>query len=260
MCELDARTRILCVAGVGVGGLFLDQPLALGIWAAVPTVAALSRMAAAVRPAFALVVLSLVWSATLSQGLFYGDVPRHPAMSLGPLTLWKEGLGWGLVQSLRIVASASAAAWLVSATSPDALLRGLLGLRVPAGAAVMAVAALRTLPTVLSEGKSALRARRQRRPREGLVGLYWVLVPLAARTLRRATTLAEALDARGFDPLVTKLDPPQALPRLDRGLLGVGMLGVAVLAFAEFLWLLRQWGLLWDPRLEVFYVAATRWW
>ena len=44
--------------------------------------------------------VALVWSTALSQGLFYGEVPRSALIHFGPLTLWREGLWHGLAQFL----------------------------------------------------------------------------------------------------------------------------------------------------------------
>ena len=61
-----------------------------------PAVALMTRTQAAVA--------GIVWGTTLSQGLFYGDEPRVALVQLGPVAIWREGVQWGLVQSLRLVA------------------------------------------------------------------------------------------------------------------------------------------------------------
>jgi energy-coupling factor transport system permease protein len=253
---LDPRTRLGVVLAVGLAGLLLDRPASLLALVLVAGGVAGAVLGPRGRGALLVSATALLWSAALSQGLFSVEHPRHVLVQVGPVPIWREGVAWGLVQGGRFVASAAAAAALVATTPPDALLKALVGIRVPTGLAVLAVASLRSAPLVLNEAALAWRSRRSRRPDEWrLVSARALAVPVLARTLRRAGVLAEVLDARGFDIVDGLLDPPAPLPLGDRALLGALALAVAALAALEVAVSARAWGLFWDPAWE-----PVLWW
>lgn len=204
----DPRTKLGLLAAASVVALALDQPTSLGMLTALCALPVVL-----LRPGWrwlgrgALGMAMVVWSTALSQGLFYSAQPRVPALVIGPLTLYREGLEHGLVQSLRFLASGMAGLALVLSTSPERLFAALLALRVPFGVAFLAVTALRALPEIGAEWLAVRRARARRgRPAWQRSPWAWVglelslLRPVVARALRRARALAESLDARGFDP------------------------------------------------------------
>ena len=237
---LDPRVRLALVAAVGMLAVTLDAPSTLG---ALALVTALVAALAVRRHRLALLGLGLavVWSTVVSQSLFYADLPRTPALHLGPLVFWREGAVHGLVQSLRLVAMAFAGATLATTTAPDRLLQGLVALRVPWAVALVAVTALRAVPQIVTEWSAVRRARRRGRPPSApwarLRDEMLLLRPVVARSVRRARTLAEALDSRGFDADAprTPRHPLRLRPIEVGGLLGVGGLVAAVVG-AELLY------------------------
>lgn len=201
---IDARPRALSLGLVGLLAVLLDQ---------LPGLAALAALSASVsllavpsprhRWRLGGLALTVIWATVLSQGLFYGDVPRVPWLSLGPFTLWREGVWHGLVQSLRLVAVGMAGLALALTTAPDALLVALRRLGVPWAPSFLAVTALRFVPIATGEWATVRQARAQGRAPGGgrwrLADEIGNLVPVIARTLRRARALAASLDMRGFD-------------------------------------------------------------
>ena len=156
----------------------------------------------------ALAILAIVWSTVLSQGLFYADQPRVSLGHIGPLHLYREGVTYGLAQSMRFVGLSLGGIALAVSTPPDRLFAALVRLRVPFGLALMAATALRFLPAVGQEALIVRQARAARgRPTWRRSPIAWLalevslLRPIVARSWRRAQNLAESLDARGFDPL-----------------------------------------------------------
>lgn len=204
---MDPRVRLLLVMAVGVLALSLERPLSLLVLAAI---AAMPLLASGVvrqwwGRALGVVVL-LTWSTAFSQGLFYATEPRVPLFALGPVVVWKEGVLWGLVQSLRFIAVSLAGLGLALTTPVDRMMAGLRGLHVPFGLAFLAAMSLRFLPVLTSEWWTARRARARRgRPAWQRGPFAWLRLevdlmrPVLARALRRARSLAESLDARGFD-------------------------------------------------------------
>lgn len=204
----DPRARIVALFLLGLALLALDAPVSLGVPAALAaTGLLLSRGMAGWRLRFLAGLALLTWSTVLSQGLFYADWPRTPLVSVGPLTLWREGMTHGLTQSLRFSAMVCAGVWLAVATPTDRLVAGLRALRVPFGLTLMAVAVVRFVPLVGGEWV-AVRATRAARGRPVWRRSPWawlalevdLLRPVVARAVRRARALAESLETRGFHP------------------------------------------------------------
>jgi energy-coupling factor transport system permease protein len=269
LCEpvtLDPRTRPLAAAGLWA--VVLDAPLSLGLLALAGALAmAAAPLSARARLRVAGLVLLLVGSTTWTQGLFYGGAPRTQLLSVGPVILWREGVLHGLVQSLRLVALGLLGSAVAVSTPPDRLFAGLVALRVPHGLAFLAVAGLRFVPVVMSEWwiVRQARARRgrpvwQRAPWSALAEEMALLSPVAARAVRRARTLAETMDSRGFDPLHPRR--PRVPLRLGPLDLVVGLLLVALTAAllsAELLFQLYVHGLLYVPALRPLYGQIRTW-
>ena len=84
---MDPRTRLGLLATASVLAVTLDHPGSLLLLTAICVLPI-----AALRPPLrwwlrgAAVVLGLVWSTVLSQGLFYDDQPRVALVTVGPLT------------------------------------------------------------------------------------------------------------------------------------------------------------------------------
>jgi energy-coupling factor transport system permease protein len=207
MRPLDARVKIGLALCAGLLAISLEGPLPLALLVALVALPVLHAPAARGRRLRGLAaILALVWSMTLSQALFYGAEPRVPLLDLGPVVLYREGARHGLVQSMRFVAVALTGIGLALRTPPDRLLAALARIGVPYGLCFLASTALRFVPVAGRELLEVRRARRRRgRPILARAPWSWLalevalLGPVVARSLRRARSLAESLDARGFD-------------------------------------------------------------
>lgn len=265
----DPRARLGLVACLGVLVLCLEGAPALGLLAAGSVALALSqRRMAGWRLRFLAGLVLLVWSTALSQGLFYARFPRTPLFTFGPgLSLWREGLLHGVVQSLRFVAVLAAGVALALSTSADRLLAALLALRVPYGLALMAAASVRFLPLVGGE-LVAVREARARRGRPVWARTPWawlrlevaLLRPVAARALRRARGLAESLETRGFHPTAPRAVRERLVMSSGER---VGMAGAAALTgalvAARGLYVLYGAGLYYHPGLRGLYAWVRAW-
>ena len=256
---LDPRVRIALLLCVGVLAVALGQA---GSLAALAAASALPLLFIGLPRRWlfrgGLALIALVWSTVLSQGLFYAELPRVPWIRLGPIVLWTEGVLWGLVQSLRFMATLLAGIALVVSTSPDRLYAAMLRLRVPFGLAFLASMALRAVPDTARSAFIVRRAR-ARRGRSVLARSPWawlslevaLLRPVVAEALRRARSLAEALDTRGFDPTAPRsARRPLRARRWELGLLAIvgGLTGTAVIGRLLFVLYVT----------EVLYVPAWR--
>lgn len=265
---MDPRTRLALLAAVGVLAVCLDRPGSLGalcVASAVPLCFVGVQRAWLLRGGLALA--AVVWGTVLSQAIFYSDLPRLPLLRLGPITLWQEGVFWGLVQSLRFVATLLAGVAVAVSTPPDRLHAALVRLRVPFALAFLAATALRAVPET-ARAMVEVRQARARRGRPAWRRSPWAWVqlevsmmrPTVAEALRRARALAETLDSRGFDSEAPRgVRRPLAFRPWERGLL-VG-LGAAVSAVVSLrlLFILYASELLYVPELRALYGFVRAW-
>lgn len=264
----DPRVRLALVLCAGVLAVCLERPGSLGLLTGVCALPLL-----ALRPSRRwwgrglLLIGALIWGTVLSQGLFYAEQPRVALVSLGPLHFWREGAVYGLAQSLRFVALALAGLGLALSTPPDRMYAALLGLRLPFGLALMTSTALRFLPEIGQEMATVRRARAWRgRPAHHRSPWAWLrlevslLRPVLARSWRRAHTLAESLDTRGFDPLAPRaVRRPLRMTGGDWGAL-VAALGLTLgVAGARGMYLLYTADLLYVPAMRGLYGWVRAW-
>ena len=265
---MDPRTRLALLACVGVLALCLDRPasLALLCGACLLPLAALD-LPPRVRALGLLSLLGMVWGTVLSQGLFYDELPRLPLLELGPLTLWREGVFWGAVQSLRFVAPLLAGMAVTVSTPPDRLHAALLRLRVPFGVAFLAATALRTVPQTARVVLEVRRARARRgRPAWKRSPWAWLRLevalfrPVVAESLRRARTLAESLDSRGFEAAAPRaVRRPLRFARWELPLLAVaGSITLGAVAL-RVLFLAYTADVLYVPALRPLYGFVRSW-
>ena len=263
--NLDPRTRIILVFNASLMALVLDHwasLLALTLMCFIPF---LSR-ARWTRRALGLSVL-VIWSTVVSQSLFYNAEPRVALGHLGPLTVWREGVIHGLVQSMRMVAVGLAGVALAIRTPPDRLFAGLLRLRLPFGLALMAGSAFRFLPE-LAQSWAVVRQARSRRGRPAHRRNPWawltlevgLLRPLVARAIRRAWCLGESLDSRGFDPVAPRaVRRPLVFGRFEPILIAAVFTVTLSAMSMRVLYLLYTWDSVYVPALRPVYAFVRAW-
>ena len=222
----DPRAKIGLLLSLSVLVVCLDRPGSLFFVFSVAVLAAL-----VMRPprAFWFYLLPAVtvgmWGMVLSQALFYGAFPRTPVVVfvrpdtplLGSITggvaLYWEGIGYGLVQSLRFAVMLTLGLLVGFSTEPRDLLSGLLAWRVPPTAAFMVTASLRFVPTVVTEAGLVLQTQRLRgarilswSPVRTVRGVLDFVKPLLIRNVRRAGLVSDAVETRGFSPSLDAKD------------------------------------------------------
>ncbi len=269
---LDVRLKLAALLAAAVLVVLVDAPLTLLV---------LLALAAALYPASRLplskvrlaaaVALLTVWGTMLGQAIFYASVPRTPLVVLvspdapglgaltGGLVVYREGLLYGAVQSMRIVTMVGLGLWVCWTTEPGEFLSALVRLRVPYGVAFMTVTAMRFLPTVVSEAAVVRSARRMRgyHLRRGAWlhparELAQFMKPLFANAVRRSRALALSVEARAFDPSARRTALVEG--RLGPG--GVAALAILVAAVAAVVALKILNGLFVH---DVYYSSSLRW-
>jgi energy-coupling factor transport system permease protein len=229
--------------------LLAERPLTLlllAIAAAAYALAGASRGARWWRWLAAL-LLAGTWSMALTQGLFYGGAPRTVWLELLPprafplgdppgLYLYREGLAYGVIQSLRFHAIVLLGAGLLARYSAERLAAGLRTAGLPGALCFLSAMALRQVPVLAEEMRTLWLAQRLRgmRPIAGVTALpRAVLLPLLAANLRRADEVAAAFHSRGISVETAAL-PRERPPARERlavwlGAALAGFLGAAVL-------------------------------
>lgn len=265
---LDPRTRLGLISAAGVLAISLERPESLLVFALVCALPLL--WVGADRKWLrrgVIAVLAIIWSTVLSQGLFYAEQPRVSLGSLGPLHLYREGVTYGLAQSMRFVGLSLGGIALAVSTPPDRLFAALVRLRVPFGLALMAATALRFLPEIARETLTVRQARAargretwRRGPAAWLALEVGLLRPIIARSWRRAQNLAESLDARGFDPLAERTwRRPLRMRLLDWSLLSAAFALSAAVASARLLYVLYTAEAFYHPSLRPLYGLVRTW-
>jgi energy-coupling factor transport system permease protein len=151
----------------------------------------------------------------ISQGFFYGLEPRTPILTilpqdsgaLGTLTggvaLYREGILYGALQSLRLFSAMLLSAIIVMTTYPSDLLLGMEGLGVPQRIGFVVMVSIRFLPALTEEAGRILLAQKLRGlnvkgVRGGFRAFRYLLPPLVIDSLRSARRVALAAEVRAF--------------------------------------------------------------
>jgi len=288
--RLDPRLKLCWLACVSILSVVLDAVPALTSLALVSALMASGlRMPPRAWRLLVLVLAAIVWGALLSQGMFYAAEPRTPLLTLIPpfelggwqaegLRLYREGVSYGLAQSLRMVAVTIAGLTVCLSTSPPRLLAALTWLRVPTAIGFMTVAAMRFVPLVLSEYQIVRQARwlRSARDRGRRLSRRWswrpghlatalqseaaLLMPVIAAALRRATSLATSVAARGFDPTARRKPyPPLKMSLVEIALTAALLSATCAVLAAKLLYWLYLAELYYRPGLRPLYDFARTW-
>ncbi|GLV60236.1 hypothetical protein KDH_70560 [Dictyobacter sp. S3.2.2.5] len=188
--------------------------------------------------------------AVLGSLLFFwltnGYAANRP-MQVGPLIITQQGAWLTVVTFVAFCVLFVSSTLLTMTTRPVALIEGLTLLLSPLRRlklpvddfALMLLLALRFIPTLLEEADQLMKAQAARgadimhgTARERFQSLAMFFVPLVQGVLRRASELATALDARGYQsegPRTLLYEQP--LGRLDYLVLGLVILVTTVPLF-----------------------------
>lgn len=145
----------------------------------------------------------------ISQGFFYYFEPRTPILTIlpkdagligkltGGISIYREGLIYGVVQSMRLFSATLLSMVIVMSTHPSDLILGLKRFGVPEKIGFMLTVSIRFLPVLAEEAKRILVAQRLRGLRiKGLRGsirgFRFLIEPLIIDSLRKARRIALA--------------------------------------------------------------------
>lgn len=214
--RLDPRTKLFLSFSFAILIVIFDKPVPLLILFAT----ALFFFILLVPPftyikiAFYLITIALVGT-LISQGFFYYFEPKTILFTIlskdsgflgritGGIYLYKEGLIYGLVQSLRLFSIILLSMAIVISTHPSELILGLNKIGLPQKIGFMLTVSIRFLPALIEEAKRILTAQRLRGLKlKGITDMFkalgYLLIPLIIDSLRKADKLALAAEVRGF--------------------------------------------------------------
>jgi energy-coupling factor transport system permease protein len=192
--------------------------------------------AARVLPAF-LRVMRVLLPITLSLLVFQALAPAFPRpwipiASLGPFTIYQEGIYSGLSLATRAWAGSSFAVLLVLTTHPGDLFASLQRLGMPHELNFMLSASLQLVPIVQREFEIVHSAQRSRGLQaRGFAAVLPSMVPVFAVTIERVQQLAMSLESRAFGSkgVKTSLRNMRAAPKdYLFALVGIGLTAVGV--------------------------------
>ncbi|MBS0210704.1 MAG: hypothetical protein JSS27_17310 [Planctomycetes bacterium] len=269
---VDPRVKLVWLLALSTLSVSVDSMVALIALAVVESLPLAGvRLSWRGWGAVLLLLLGGAWAAVSSQAVFYRFEPRTPLFSVMGVTIWREGAFYGAVQSLRFLGTTALGLAIALSTPAARLMAGMSWFRVPTSVSFMTITALRFLPVLAEQWRQTRQALwlRGYRPGRELARLrlgaalrveIGVLLPLLASLLRRSTTLATAVTARGFDPAGRRTEYPvlraTAVECVATGLLL--LVTVTVVGFKLFLWQAALWE--WQPELlEPWREYSARW-
>ncbi|BBO81949.1 energy-coupling factor transporter transmembrane component T family protein [Desulfosarcina ovata] len=214
--RMDPRAKLIALTSVSILCLLIDKPeILMALFGLSLLGYPLARIPIRNIKILAVLLLLLVWGTIYSQSLFYQEHPRTILFtilaedSLGMhwegLHVFREGIEYGAIQSMRFATTTSLALLFYWTTNPSAMLSGLILLKVPYGLAFMAITSLRFIPLLISEAITVLRAQRLKgyspfRMTNWIRTLFLALVPILANCIRRSAKLAVSVEGRSFQP------------------------------------------------------------
>jgi len=212
-----------------------------------------------------MIVLPVMWSIILMQGLFYRAEPKTILLVLVPpnfpvigwltggLYLYYQGLIYGLVQSLRFVSVILVGLAVAWSSTGSEIIRTLRNYVKSQKLTVSLSVAVRFLDTIRQEVKTVLTAvRLYVKTRSIFELMQHVVIPLISQSVRRSYTLTLALLSRGFSEC-RKVKTGVRLTVVDKILILLLIVPALVLAMLKILTVLFLYDMLYIPELSHVY-------
>jgi energy-coupling factor transport system permease protein len=267
--RIDPRAKLIVLATFSIIAIFIDKPNTLIDLFILSLIGyPVAKIPAKNIKILAVLLFLLIWGTIYSQALFYQQHPRTiiftilPENSLGMnwdgLHVFREGIEYGAIQSMRFAATTSLALLFYWTTNPNAMLFGLIRLKVPYGLAFMVMTSLRFIPLLLAESITVFRAQKLKgyapfKLVNWIKTIFLVLVPILANCMRRAARLAVSVEGRAFAPDASRTYLKAEILEfsiLDRVLVTLCLAAIPVVIFKIFFWLYVN---------DIFYLSQLRW-
>ena len=213
---LDPRTKILMTFLCAILIVFVRTPAGLAALslASVLVFGFARPPVAYVRTVFFIMLFAFV-ATIVTQGFFYYFEPKTPVFTIldknagllgkmtGGIALYKEGVLYGAIQSMRLFSATMISTAVVMTTHPSDMLLGLSKLKLPDRAGLILLVSIRFFPLLFEQGRRIMTAQKLRGMKyRGFTGalksLRYLMVPLVIESLRTARRVAIAAELRAF--------------------------------------------------------------
>lgn len=240
--RINPITKIVWVVGYIVLAFATQNIIILGAMAIFAF--ALAPIAGITRPLLkGMLILVPIGSSLLALQIIAPAVekPWTPAWELGGFVIYTDGLYYGMVLLLRIVASLIIALVMVMTTHPSDLFTSLAKLKMPYILNFMSSMTLQLIPVFQREFGIIMSAQKSRGMKgSGFAAVLPSFVPVFVGAIERVQQLAISLESRGFGSDGNKTSYRQVRVRaLDwvLGILGaVVLIGLSVISILKGLW------------------------
>ena len=250
MHRLDPRAKIILGLMVAMLIVVLKNPLELLLlFLAVLILFGILRPARSTVKAMAVIMGTALFFTMISQGFFYTLEPRTVIITIlspeagflgnitGGISIYREGIIYGALQSLRLFSAMLLSAVIVMSTYPSDLLLGMENMGMPKRIGFVITVSIRFIPSLLDEARRILLAQRLRGLKvKGVRGwfraYYRLLPPLIIDSLRSARRIALAAEVRAFTGKRTNLKQLTFSPR-DWAFLGLSTAGMFLLILVQ---------------------------
>lgn len=240
--KVDPRTKFLWLVSIFAVSLLLNHPLPLGILViAVIAIGIYSKLDLKTLKPFLfasvwfLILGVLIWPFYISQGT--------PLFTIFDSTITTTGLLFGVAMGLRVALMVTTASIVMMSTSPQKMMMGLLKMGIPYKAGMALSVAIRFVPLINAERLTITEAQRTRglnldqgNSFKKAIKYVGVIGPLMLRVLDLTSTLAVAMDCRGFGARngrssITKIE----ISRLDIILMILAILAIIIAVISRVL-------------------------
>lgn len=251
--KLEPRTKILIMMICGCLVILLDSATALLV-CFLGSILLLAFSIPTIKQIRLLLIFLFftTWGLIYSQGIFYNIYPRTVLFTLipaefpligewtGGIRVYREGLFYGIIQSLRFNTTLVIGCYIVWSTQPRDILLAMTQLRVPGALAFMVTTALRFIPMIAQETSAIIRSQRLRGFRflrlnliTTVSGVINSFRPILAGNIRHATNLGESAESRGFS--LSEVSKRTSLRTLKMGILDYSLIGVLSLCLISII-------------------------
>lgn len=267
--RIDPRAKLIILTAFSIMAIAFDKPKALIVLFILSLIGyPVARIPAKNIKILSVLLLILIWGTIYSQALFYQQYPRTIIFTILPencfgmhwegLHVFREGIEYGAIQSMRFAATTSLALLFYWTTNPNAMLFGLIRLKMPYGLAFMIITSLRFIPLLIAETITVFRAQKLKgyapfKPANWIKTVFLGLIPILANCMRRSAKLAVSVEGRSFRPDASRTYLKAHIltfTALDKALMVLCLTAVPVLFFKLCFWLYVN---------DIFYLSALRW-
>ncbi|HEU4326951.1 MAG TPA: energy-coupling factor transporter transmembrane component T [Roseiflexaceae bacterium] len=200
---LHPLTKLAGAALVLAAVFALPWPAALpALLALVLALAAIGGVLPTLLRRLLLLLAPVICSLLLIQGLLFPP-ERITPLTVGPLTIWAEGLRFALTTAVRLLTLTGTMLLLVQTTHPADLVAALTAIGAPRSVGYIILVALQLLPDMAARANAILEAQRSRGlETEGVLrrlrSLPALVAPLIVGALVDVEARALALESRAF--------------------------------------------------------------